>query len=415
MTTSKPPVTIVGAGIVGICCGLTLQANGHPVTVIDPRPPGTGTSFGNAGIIGDSMILPISMPGLWKELPWMLFSRMSPMALRWQHLPRALPWLLRFLAESRTSVVRTRAAEINSLNSIATASHESLMRAHGVDRNLIRSNGVLELHRQRRPVSRLEQEIHAEHDIRCETIGPEELHQLEPGLAREFESAKFYPELGHAVQPITLSEAYAQAFRDRGGRFLSERVRGFELGADGPRRVITDLAIHAVDHLVIAAGAWSRRFARMLGTDVPLDTERGYHISVDWTDGVTLNRPVIDRDYYCYIVPMRDGVRVTSGTEMGGLDLAPDFRRIRRVLGQARHTVRGLDGEVHREWMGYRPSLPDSKPIIDRSANFPRVFFAFGHGHAGLTQSAATAALLSDLVAARTPRIDLGPFSAGRL
>ena len=219
---------------------------------------------------------------------------------------------------------------------------------------------------------------------------------------------------GQVSTSIALSEAYANQFRARGGRFVRETVRCFEIGAQGPRQIVTDLGMHKDDTIVIAAGAWFRQAFTMLGTNVSLDTERGYHLNVEWTEGVTLNRPVFDSDYYSYIVPMSDGVRVTSGAEIGGLDLPPDFTRIRRVLRKARQTVNGLHGDVTREWMGYRPSTPDSKPVIDRHANFPNVFFAFGHGHAGLSQSAATALLLSDLVAGREPRISLRPFSATR-
>ena len=416
MTTGKPPVTIVGAGIVGICCGLTLQDEGHPVTIIDPRSPGTSTSYGNAGLVGGSMIMPISSPGLWKKLPWMLFSPMSPMKLRWSYLPQALPWLARFLSEGRTHTTRIRAREIATLNTLVVDAHLGLIRGHQLDAGLFRPTGTLQLYRDKKaaPPDKLTEEMHVEHGIRMDVLSADELYQMEPGLARDFEAATYYPEVGHVSTSIALSEAYAGVFRARGGQFVRETVRGFEVGPSGPRKVITDLGMHEVDHLVIAAGAWSRKLTRMLGTDVSLDTERGYHLNVAWTDSVTLNRPVYDTDYYSYIVPMSDGVRVTSGAEIGGLDLPPDFTRIRRVLGKARRTVKGLDGEVTREWMGYRPSTPDSKPIIDRSPNFSNLFFAFGHGHSGLTQSAATGLLLSDLVAGREPRIDLRPFSASR-
>ena len=399
MAVEKPPITIVGAGIVGICCGLTLQQEGHAVMIIDPGRPGTGTSYGNAGLISGSMIMPFSYPGLWKELPWMLFSPMSPMKIRWSYLPRALPWLTRFLLEGRSSITRQRAAELNSLDGLNLGTHLDLIRKHQLDPALIRPTGALQVFRDKQSAlpDPLTAEIHAEHDINIEILDADELHQMEPGLSREFEAATYHPNTGQVSTSIALSEAYADAFRSRGGRFVRETVRRFEIGPEGPRKVVTDLGMHHVDHLVIAAGAWSRKLSRMLGTDVSLDTERGYHINVQWTEEVTLNRPVFDSDYYSYIVPMSDGVRITSGTEIGGLDLPPDFTRIRRVLGRARQTVRGLNGEVTREWMGYRPSTHDSKPVIDRSPHFSKVFFAFGHGHAGLSQSAATALLLSDL------------------
>ena len=416
MSDTKPSVIVIGAGIVGVCCALRLQAQGHQVTVIDPKPPGTATSFGNAGVVADSMIMPFSEPGLWKKLPRMLFSPMSPMKLRWCHLPRALPWMTRFLAQGTTARTRELAGEIAVLAKRSSASHRELMRSHGVDATLMRASGTLKLYRDRASIKSddLEHELLREHGIDFDILGADELHQLEPGVSREFVAAEFFPAMGHIAQSVLLTEAYARAFESLGGRFVRESVRRFEVGAEGPYRLITDLGMHAVDHLVIAAGAWSRKLVRQLGTDVPLDTERGYHISVDWSDGVTLNRPIFDADNYFVVAPMRDGLRITSGTEMGGLALEPDFSRIRRQLERARTVVTGLDGEVNREWMGYRPSLPDSKPVIGRSPHFSRVFFAFGHGHFGLTHSAITATLISELIAQRPTSVDVAPYRAER-
>ena len=416
MPDGKPHITIVGAGIVGICCGLTLQDEGHAVSIIDPRAPGTGTSYGNAGLVSSSMIMPTSYPGLWKELPWMLFSPMSPMKIRWPYFPKALPWLTRFMLEGRESITRQRASELHSLDALNLQAHLELIRKHRLDPTLIRPTGALQVFRKEQDAipDALTREIHAQHDINIEMLSADELYQLEPGLSREFKAATFHPDTGVVATSIALSEAYAGQFLARGGKFIRERVRRFDIGERGPRIAVTDLGMHKLEHLVIAAGAWSGQLARMLGTKVSLDTERGYHVNVAWTDEVTLNRPVFDSRYYNYIVPMRDGVRITSGAEIGGLELPPDFTRIRRVLKRARQTVKGLSGEVTREWMGYRPSTHDSKPVIDRSTRYDNVFFAFGHGHAGLSQSAVTALLLSDLIARRTPRIDLTPFAATR-
>ena len=414
--TEKPSVTVVGAGIVGVCCALQLQSDGYQVTLIDPKPPGTATSFGNAGVIATGALVPYATPGLWKQLPWMLLSSMSPVSLPWTNLHRSLPWIARYLACARRSRVDTIAAQSVPLVNAAGAAHKNLVRKHRVDSNLIQPRGFLNLYETEEEfqTSALDRELSQRHDVRFEILGPDEIRQLEPGLARQFHRGIFYADREQAVQPVSLTEAYVEAFLSLGGKIRGESVRRFEMGARGPTKVVTDLGIYDVDRLVIAAGPWSRELAGMLGSKVPLETERGYHLNVPWRDGVTLNRPVCLPNKYFVMVPMRDGVRVTSGEELGGLKRAPDFTRIHRILSHARASLKGLDGPVNREWMGYRPSIPDSKPVIGCSPHFPQVFYAFGHGHLGLTLSAVTGKLISDLVAGRQSEIPLDPFRVDR-
>ena len=412
----KHHITIIGAGIVGICCGLYLKRDGHHVTIIDPKPPGTATSYGNAGVIATGANMPWSHPGLWKKLPWMLLSPMSPTVLPWRHLHRSLPWVARFLAAGRRSRVVELGDEIAPLSAQAGTAHQTLIRDHGVDPDLVAPSGflyVFESHQGLDGIA-LELELAKRHDVRYEVLTGDEINQLEPGLARRFHSGLFYPDRDLVKQPIALTQAYADAFLTLGGELRCETVRRIETGPDGPKKIVTDLGFYDVDRLLISAGAWSRELISPLGLDVPLETERGYHINLDWGDDITLNRPVVVADKHYVMVPMRDGIRITSGDELGGLSLPPDFRRIRRLVKDARATLSGVDTEVNREWMGYRPSIPDSKPVIGRSPHSARVFYAFGHGHYGLTLSAVTGRLISDLVAQRDLDIPLEPFRIDR-
>ncbi len=417
--SSRPPgdVTVIGAGIVGVCCALRLQLEGHRVTVIDPRPPGTATSFGNAGIIGTGAITPYSVPGLWRRVPAMLIDPLSALRLRWRYLHRAAPWLVRFLAVGRRECVERSAAEMTPLVTAADRGHRDLMAAGGVDAELLRPVGPLYVFRrpqEARERMALQIELLERHGIGFDVLDGDDVYALEPGLAPGFRSGFYYREESFITEPLALTRGYAEAFRARGGRFIEESVRRFELTSQGPRVVVTDRGMHPVERLVLAAGAWSGELARLLGANVPLDTERGYHLNVPWNDRIVLRRPVIVADHDYVLCPMRDGIRITSGVEFGGLKLPPDFRRIHRVLADARASLTGLDGEVNREWMGFRPSLPDSKPVISRSPRFANVFFAFGHGHLGLTLSAVTARAISDLVAGRESDIPLQPFRADR-
>ena len=374
------------------------------------------SSFGNAGIVGTEAIMPYSTPGLWKKLPRMLLDATSPLRLPLRHLPKAAPWLLRFLAASGRSRVERTAAEMAPLVRGTERAHRDLMTANGIDQGLMRPSGYLEVYRDPAALAagEMRRALLAEHGFPFDVLDAGEIRQLEPGLAGGFTKGLFLPDEWLVIEPIALTKAYTEAFLHRGGEIRHETVRRFEIGPEGPRRIITDLAMHQVDRLVIAAGAWSRRLARMLGSDVPLEAERGYHLNVPWHDGITLNRPVLVAEKRYVLVPMRDGVRLTTGSEFGGLDLPPDFRRVYRMLDDARKSLPGLDGDVNREWMGHRPAIPDSKPVIGRSPRFPRVFFAFGHGHLGLTLSAVTGEAIRDLVAERPSAIPLEPFRIDR-
>lgn len=360
--------------------------------------------------------MPYSTPGLWRKIPKMLFDPLSPLMLRWQYLPRIAPWLLRFVMAGRRRRVERIAAEMAPLVTAADKAHKALMKAHNIDASLIRASGSLNVFRDPRKLDamRLERALLARHGIAVDVLDADGIHRLEPGLADSFQSGLFYRDETFVYEPFALTRSYADTFLSLGGRIQQESVRRFEMGANGPRKVVTDLGMHEVDRLVVAAGAWSRNLVRMLGSDVPLDTERGYHLNVPWNDRITLTRPVFVVENYYYLCPMRDGVRVTSGAEFGGLKLPPDFRRIYRILEDARESLPGLDREVTREWMGYRPSMPDSKPVICQSAHCDRVFFAFGHGHLGLTLSAVTAEVVSDLLAGRDNAIPLAPFHIDR-
>lgn len=415
MPTPPRDVTIVGAGIVGLACALSLQRDGHRITLIDPRPPGTATSFGNAGAVVPGGVVPTSTPGLWRRIPRVLVDPMSPLKVRWRYLPRLAPWLVRFLrAGRRESAIRT-AEELWPLTSRAVEAHKLLAR-EAAAADVLRPLGWLKVYRDRAGFNgtAYDRALMDRVGARYQVLGADELRQLEPGLSRDFTIGLFQPDALFASTPYDLSKAYLRSILARGGRLVTETVRRFEFGPEGPSHVVTDLAIHPVDHLVIAAGAWSKPLVRQLGHTVPLDTERGYHLNLAWRDGVVLNRPVLIGGENFVLCPMRDGIRLTGGVELAGLDAPPDFRRIRALLPAAQRALPGLTGVVTREWLGFRPSTPDSKPVIARSPTWPHVFYAFGHGHMGLGLSAVTGGLIADLVADRPSQIPLDPYAIDR-
>lgn len=416
MADAMRRVVVVGAGVVGTSCALQLRAAGHDTVLIDPREPGTATSFGNAGIVSDGSIVPYSWPGLWRRVPAMLFDPLSPLIVRWRYLPFVAPWLVRFLAAGRPASYRRITAEMAPLVGRAKAAHDRLIGEHDLDPGLLRSDGYIHAFRDRRRFAAMDlhRKMAEAHGVRVEVLDRDRLRALEPALSPEFEVGVLFPDGGFVTEPVALTRAFADAFRALGGEHVRERVTGFDMTDAGPRAVLTGDGRHEAEHVVLAAGAWSRPLARTLGASVPLEAKRGYHVSIDPPDGPGLTRPVVvgDRDYS--LCPMRDGLRVTAGVEFGGLDLPPDYRRVRRILAHARTSLPGLDGGVRREWMGHRPALPDSKPVIGPSPRFANVTFAFGHGHLGLTLSAVTGEIVAALVAGREPAVPLAPYRAGR-
>lgn len=405
-------VAVVGAGIIGVCCALHLQHQGHATTLIDPRSPGTVTSFGNAGGIVTGAVVPNSTPALRRDIPRMLFDRDSAVRLRWSYLPKIAPWLLRFLREGSDARVRQIAQALQPLVSRAYDAHRELIALSGAD-GIVRPVGWLKVYETEAAYAgtAYDRAIMAANNVRFDTLGPDEITQLEPSLARRFVKGVFSPDSAFVSSPYKLTEAYTAQFVRLGGTIAADRVRGVRPDYGGVE-LDCERAFLRFDAAVIAAGAWSKQLARQLGDHVLLDTERGYHLNID--SPTTLRRPVVFPEKGFVLAPMQDGVRLTSGVELAGLDAPPDFSRIRRLLPSAQQMLPGLSDKVTRQWMGYRPSTPDSLPVIGPSPRAPRVFYAFGHQHLGLTLSAITGRLVAAQIAGQPAEIDLTPYRVGR-
>jgi D-amino-acid dehydrogenase len=407
-------IAVIGAGIVGVSCALRLQRDGHDVTLIDPRAPGTSTSFGNAGGIVTGAVVPNSTPALWRDIPRMLFDRDSAVRVRWRYLPRLAPWLIRFLLAGRHARVQAIADALQPLVSRAYDAHRELIALSGAD-DIVRPVGWLKVYETEAGFAGTgyDREIMQARGVRIDVLEPEEIRQLEPNLARRYVKGLFQPDSAFVASPYKLVQMHAAYFGRRGGDFAQERVRGIQ-PVDGGVRLDCELGIRDFDAVVVAAGAWSKELARQVGDRVVLDTERGYHLNLEPGAAGELRRPVVFPERGFVLAPMLDGIRLTSGVELAGLDAPPDFSRIRRLLPAAREALPGLSGRVTREWLGYRPSTPDSLPVIARSRRCSAVFYAFGHQHLGLTLGPITGRLVAALVAGRQPEFDLMPYRADR-
>ena len=407
-------IAVIGAGIVGVSCALHLQRDGHDVTLIDPRAPGTATSFGNAGAIVTGAVVPLSTQGLWRDMPRILFDRDSAVRLRWRYLLRLTPWLIRFLLAGRPARVGAIADALQPLVSRAYDAHREMITWSAAD-GLVRPVGWLKVYETEAAfaATRDDRELMLARGVRLEILGPDDIRQLEPSLARRYVKGLFEPGCGFVASPYKLVQAHAAQFQSLGGSIAQERVRGVQ-PMDGGVRLDCELGFRDFVAVVVAAGAWSKELARQVGDRVMLDTERGYHLNLEPGEAGELRRPVVFAERGFVLAPMLDGIRLTSGVELAGLHAPPDFSRIRRLVPAAREALPGLTGSVTREWLGYRPTTPDSLPVIGRSPHCDAVFYAFGHQHLGLTLGPLTGRLVAALVAGRQPGLDLAPYRAER-
>jgi D-amino-acid dehydrogenase len=407
------PVAVIGAGVVGMAAALSLQRAGHRVTVFDPEPPGEACSLGNAGIIAPYAVVPVQTPGILWDVPFMLIDPLSPLAVRWAHFLPLVPWLVRFARASSPSRVETISKALASvLPGVRDAWKDLATEAGAAD--LLTDGEVLMLFGSEKGWrdAQFGMDLRRRRGVPDEDIPVEEALRLEPALAPVFVRAALIPSLSWCVDPLALTRSLADRFRALGGEMRAERVRAARPRDEGGAILEADGSNSEWDDVVLAAGAWSRPLAAMLGARVPLGTERGYHVMLDQGGGL-LNRPVNLYDGGFYMTPMAGGLRCAGTVELGGLDAPADPKRADAIERQARRLLPDA-GEKRSDWLGFRPSMPDSLPVLGPVAGRRGVWLNFGHGHLGLTLAALCGQVTADLVAGRDPGVDLTPFSAAR-
>jgi D-amino-acid dehydrogenase len=409
-------ITVIGAGIIGVCSANYLLREGFDVEVIDPVLPGSEAqcSYGNAGGVCPGSCIPNAMPGLMKNIPKWLLDPEGPLFVRLSYLPQALPWLLRYLVSARKDRVVEIADAMHALHRLTFECYEPLVRAAGCE-DLIAKRGQLFVYEdpQGPEKSAFSLSLRRDRGVNFQILDQDELRQLEPALAPIYRRAVYLPDQGQTKNPGRLVASLAEHAARQGARFIRAKATGFEMGGEGPVAVLTNGGRRPVERIVLAAGAWSGKLARMLGTRVPLDTERGYHVMVMGAD-VGLRIQTLSAERKFVAAPMEEGLRLAGTVEIAGLNAPPNFARADILLRQGQQMFPQLKvGEVKR-WMGHRPGTPDSIPVIDASRRYRNVFFAFGHGHQGLIAGSVTGRLIAELAAGKKPSIDLTPFRADR-
>ncbi|WP_029352352.1 FAD-dependent oxidoreductase [Bosea sp. 117] len=415
---SRRTVAVIGGGAIGVAAASFLLRDGHDVVLIERGGIGEGASFGNAGCLNPSSIVPMSTPGTLAKVPGYLLDPLGPLSIKWSYLPTLAPWLIRFVQAGRLDKVEAQARALRPMLDDSYGAWLPLVRNAGAD-DLIHRHGHLAVYRSQADFDgdALGYRLRRDNGIAYEVLRDDELWQFEPSISHDYKIGVLFQQNGHTVNPNRLVRTLAEAFERDGGRLLRAEVRGFVREGATLKGIETDGGLVAADAAVVAAGAHSKKFAASLGDNVPLDTERGYHVLI--RDPETLPRlPILDASAKFVSTPMETGLRMAGTVEFAGLDAPPNWQRADYLLTLGRRLFPGLAANYPQErytrWMGFRPSMPDSLPVIGRASLCPHVAYAFGHGHVGLAAAARTGQAVADLIAGRPPAFDLAPFAPTR-
>jgi D-amino-acid dehydrogenase len=406
-------VIVIGAGVVGLSAALALQARGHAVTVLDREGPAAGASAGNAGAFAFSDILPLASPGILRKAPGWLLDPLGPLSVPPAYAPRIAPWMLRFWRACAPARVAASTEAQVALMELSRAELEPFLVATGT-LPMLRREGNLQVYESEAEfIAALPGwQAREDHGIAFRHMKAEEMAEVQPGLSPRFTRGTFTPEWFSVADPKLYTLALADRLRAGGASIERAEVVALRPVGDGVE-VETRDGTRSAGHVVLAAGAFSHRIARTLGERIPLETERGYNTTLPG-EAFDLRIQVTFGGHGFVVTRLTSGIRVGGAVELGGLELPPNFKRAEAMLKKAQDFLPDLKGAGGIQWMGFRPSLPDSLPAIGHSRATPRVVHAFGHGHLGLTQSPGTARLVAELVAGTTPAIDLAPFSPQR-
>lgn len=405
MRETQLAVAVVGAGVVGSCIALALQKRGAAVTLIDRDEPGRGCSYGNSGAISPGSVAPLAMPGILSSVPGMLLDEESPLHLPLRYLPTALPWLLRFVASAQPSRVALSAAKLAALHAGAVDRHAQLARELGVPELFVR-RGHLHLYPDARALAKDAGgwRMRRYYGYQFQQLDRAGILALEPHVGERYRLGVFVADHATIVNPFRYVQAMVRGFARRGGQQRRDEVQAMTPLADGRWQLRTaaeaDAAANTFDRVVVAAGAWARRLLDPLGVHLALESQRGYHVQFDGGRD-TVSRTVVLADRKIFVTPMEDGLRVGGTVEFGGLTSPPEPRRAAILERIARETFGGLEALSSTQWMGHRPCMPDSVPVIGPAAGRPGLWLAVGHGHLGLTDSINTAQRIADGIARR--------------
>ena len=407
-------ITIIGAGVIGAATALTLQQRGHEVLLLDRERPSAGASFGNAGAIVNGSCVPTATQGILFDAIKMLSQPNSPLCIRPSYLPKALPWLMRFIWQSRRSLVNKNALNLHALSQHAVQSWRKLTQDTTLSQ-FFNGKGWLKVYQSDKMFDGTlrSRQLLDQMGTKYQCLNASEIHDLEPHLAPSFKHGFFQEDSLNVNDPQLLVQGMVDLLVKNGGRYQQFNVDAIH-ESNGVIQLKGKSGELLSQKVVIATGAWSRGLAKQLGDDIPLESERGYHLMLPESTHSLISRPIVNGENDFVLSPMNKGIRITSQVEFAGLHAPPDYSRIRKLLPMAKHMLPKL--EIHEEsvWLGHRPSLPDSLPVLGYSSNSQNVVYAFGHQHLGMTLAAISGDIIADLLSNEAPRVPIFPYRANR-
>lgn len=399
-------VTIVGAGIVGVCCALSALERGLSVTLIDRLGPGEATSYGNAGVISPWSCVPQCLPGVWKAVPGWLLDPSGPVKLNWRDVHHVLPWALRFLRNATPKRVERIADAMDMLMRGNVETYRRHLNGTGHD-DLLCGSWYVNIFRDRvRPsLEDLAWKLRVDRGAPVEIVGAAELREIEPAVSTAYSGAVLVKDQVRARSPGRLCRVLAEKAVRHGAVLQRTEIHALVPQPDGTVSLRTDDGLVPTRRLVLAAGIWSARLLDPLGFKLPLIAERGYHLEFETPD-VELNHSVLDMSAKVVISSMTSGVRCAGTAEFAAPEAPPNFARARRLGPLAKRVLPGLDTTRWTEWMGIRPSFPDNLPAVGPLPGQPNLIAAFGHSHYGLGMAPATGRLVADTLTMQNANTD---------
>ena len=412
--SSRNRVVVIGGGIVGVLTANALLRNDNDVVLIDKGNPEDRCSFGNAGSLSPGSVAPLGMPGVMITVPGMMIGKTAPLRINPRYFLPVLPWLTRFvLASSKERVEQISIALSDLLSDSVERFEQLLVEINATD--LLLRKGQLQLYRNRKQKDKDSKvwSLRRRRGVEVQDVGQDDIQHLEPNVGPLYNCGVFLPNEGMVTDPAKLVEKFTEEFVRNGGEILVAKATGFKEDLGEATAVVTDRGNVVANRVVIAAGAWSNELSRLAGDDVPLKTQRGYHITLPHNHGA-LTRPVVAADRKFFVTPMDMGLRVAGTVEFDSLKAPPNPARTEALASALPELLPDVDVSERTTWMGHRPCMPDSLPVIDRARGLRNVFYAFGNGHLGLTGAPMMAQLVTNLVVDREPNMDISPFRANR-
>lgn len=405
---------VIGAGVIGTALAYELQKRGRKTVLVERDAPGKGTSYGNMASIAVTEFMPASRPSIWKQIPGWMLDPEGPVRVRPGYMPKLVPWFLRFIAASRPSKLRELEAQGAALCQRVYDDLLPLLAETGLSGELT-DEGCLSLYTDEAEfkADREHIEILERFGFPHEVIGRQAIKALEPELSDKIGLAVLFPQNRSMRDPYRLVVKLAERFEGLGGKIEKGEVIGFERGEKISTVLLRDGRRITADEVVVAAGVYSAKMAKMLGEPIPLETERGYHTQI-MSPGISMKHSIIWPARAFMVTPTAGGIRVGGTVEMAGIDAPPDYRRSKVTVRRAKEALPNLKCENFTEWMGHRPAFPDTVPVMSASAKTRGLFYATGHGHLGLTYAATNARLMADLITGAKPPIDMRPYRVDR-